>query len=363
MIAVRELGNIIDKTKTNKTLQQVLTPATIMIVSVTASTTTGKEISQEKLDRIVEACDMAVKLNDTKHKIYAYVETRMSFIAPNLSVVLGSSIAAKLMGIVGGLTNLSRIPACNILVLGAPKRNTTGFTTAAGNPHHGYVYQTDLVTKVPPDFRTKAARLVAAKTALLARIDSCREAVDGSQGERLRDEIIHKLEKVQEPPPVKQVKALPAPIVKVQRRRGGKRVRKMKDRMAITEVRKAANRMNFGEIEEDVYQEDLGITLGTLGAGGAGGAGRVRQMAADPKTDARLSKTLQQKLHKHNQLAGGMTTSMRHVAGTASVAFTPAQGLEIVNPMANEKARDAASGTATNRYFGAATPFSKIAKK
>lgn len=38
---LQELGNNIDKSKNNEVLQQILTPATIMVVSVTASTTQG----------------------------------------------------------------------------------------------------------------------------------------------------------------------------------------------------------------------------------------------------------------------------------------------------------------------------------
>jgi len=37
----QELGNNIDRSKNNEVLQQILTPATIMVVSVTASTTQG----------------------------------------------------------------------------------------------------------------------------------------------------------------------------------------------------------------------------------------------------------------------------------------------------------------------------------
>lgn len=37
-------------------------------------------------------------MNDKKLKILEYVESRMSFIAPNLSVVVGPTVAAKLMG-------------------------------------------------------------------------------------------------------------------------------------------------------------------------------------------------------------------------------------------------------------------------
>lgn len=41
VLTVKELGNSLEKAKNNETLQQFLTPATIMVVSVTASTTQG----------------------------------------------------------------------------------------------------------------------------------------------------------------------------------------------------------------------------------------------------------------------------------------------------------------------------------
>lgn len=40
----------------------------------------------------------------------------MHKIAPNLSAVVGTEVAAKLMGVAGGLLALSKIPACNVQV-------------------------------------------------------------------------------------------------------------------------------------------------------------------------------------------------------------------------------------------------------
>lgn len=53
---------------------------------------------------------------------------------------------------------------------------------------------------------------------------------------------------LKEPPPVKFVKPLPKPIDPPRKKRGGKRVRKMKERYAMTELRKQANRLNFAEV-------------------------------------------------------------------------------------------------------------------
>ena len=48
----------------------------------------------------------------------------MHKIAPNLSTVVGSEVAARLMGVAGGLISLSRMPACNVQVGGMQEPST-----------------------------------------------------------------------------------------------------------------------------------------------------------------------------------------------------------------------------------------------
>ncbi|XP_076058438.1 pre-mRNA processing factor 31 [Oratosquilla oratoria] len=352
--AVRELGNDVDKVKNSETLAQILTQATIMVVSVTASTTQGTLLDDEELRAIDEACNMAQDLNTFKMRIFEYVESRMSFIAPNLSAIVGASTAAKLMGAGGGLTNLAKMPSCNVMLIGKQKKTMIGMAQTSMLPHTGFIYHCHIVQETPPDLRAKASRLVAAKATLAARVDSQHGSPNGAQGEALREEVEKKLDKMMEPPPVKAIKPLPAPIDQPGKKRGGRSVRKMKERMAITDLRKAQNRMNFGEIEEDAYQDDLGYTRGQLGKGGAG---KIRKVTVDEKTRVRLSKTLQKEVHRQNTY-GGATTVKRQVAGTASsVAFTPLQGLEIVNPQAAEKKVSQA-----NKYFSNVLGFKNVSK-
>ncbi len=97
-----------------------------------------------------------------------------------------------------------------------------------------------------------------------------------------------------EPPPGKSVKALPVPDEGPKKRRGGRRysictigvyktkwirVRRQKERMAGTELRKAQNRVQFGVAEQEVG-ESLGSTegLGLIGTA----TGKIR-MVADQK--------------------------------------------------------------------------------
>lgn len=351
---VKEIGNDLAQAKTSEVLHQFLTQATIMVVTVTASTTQGELLTDKELQEIQEACTLGIDLNTTKLRIYEYVESRMSFIAPNLSAIIGASTAAKIMGVAGGLTNLSKMPACNVQLLGSQKKMLGGFSQVTTLPHTGFIYHSQFVQDAPPDLRRKAARLVATKCTLAARVDACHEAKAGNIGLTLRQEIEKKLDKLMEPPPVKFVKPLPKPIDPARKKRGGKRVRKMKERYAMTELRKQANRLNFAEIEDDAYQEDLGYTRGTIGKTGTG---RIRMAQVDEKTKVRISKTLQRNLQKQ-QSWGGSSTVKKQVSGTASsVAFTPLQGLEIVNPQAAEK-----NMTETNKYFSNTAGFVKLQK-
>lgn len=69
-----------------------------MVVSVTASTTQGAPLQPEVLQRATDACVMAIELHEMRATIMAYVESRMSLISPNVSILLGASTAAKIMG-------------------------------------------------------------------------------------------------------------------------------------------------------------------------------------------------------------------------------------------------------------------------
>lgn len=270
--AIRAIGAEPDLTKAD--LRSTLPPATVMIVSVTATTSNGRPLAPEKLGKIMEAVDMLLALEDAKRKVYDYVESRMAFLAPNMTVLVGASTAAKLMGAAGGLTALSKIPASNLQVIGANKRTNTGLSILGQERHRGFIYYSDMVSAIPTEFRMKATRILAAKATLAARIDCVREAADGHQGQRLREEVEKKIEKMLEPPPGKSIKPLAAPIEHTSKKRGGRRIRKMKQQYVMTEVRKAANRMAFNVAEEEAMFMDSSEGLGILG-----NTGKVRMKA------------------------------------------------------------------------------------
>ncbi|CAM8970395.1 unnamed protein product [Rhodiola kirilowii] len=231
-------------------LEGILPSAMIMVVSVTASTTSGKPLPEVNLQKTIDACDRALALDEAKKKVLDFVESRMGYIAPNLSAIVGSAVAAKLMGTAGGLSLLAKMPACNVQLLGAKKKNLAGFSTATSQLHIGYIEQTEIFQMTPPPLAMRACRLVAAKSTLAARVDSTRGDPTGKTGRNLKEEIQKKIAKWQEPPPAKQPKPLHVPYLEPKNKRGGRRLRKMKERYATTDMRKLENRMQFGIPEE-----------------------------------------------------------------------------------------------------------------
>lgn len=336
---VKAIGNEMDMTQVE--LDGVLPSATIMVVSVTGSTTNGQPLSKEDLDKTFEACDRAMQLDADKRKLVTLVESRMDKTAPNLSAVLGPEIAARLMGVAGGLAALSKMPSCNVQVLGAKRKTTAGFSNAAavkaGDLHAGFIFQCDVIQrKTPPPLRSKAARLVGGKCTLMARVDAFGQDPTGEMGRKMHAEVLKKIEKWQEPPPAKTNKPLPIPGGEAKKRRGGKRLRAMKERYGDSDMRKAANRIGFNIVQEEIGYEGEG--LGTLGtsAGMAAASGKLRVQAKAQKL--RLGKKDQQTLAKYGA-SGGATNGM-----SSSLAFTPIQGIELANPQREASERQS-SGT------------------
>jgi U4/U6 small nuclear ribonucleoprotein PRP31 len=95
-----------------------------------------------------------------------------------------------------------------------------------------------------------------------------------------RADIEKKIGVLIQPPPSKKIKALPAPDDAPKKRRGGKRARMAKERMATSELRKSQNRMAFGEAEEEVgYGDEETVGLGLIG----GKTGKIRAAKADTR--------------------------------------------------------------------------------
>ena len=89
----------------------------------------------------------------------------------------------------------------------------------------------------------------------------------------------------------------------------------MRERYGLTDVRKAANRMNFNQPEEEYMDGEDTVGLGVLGKEGSG---RLRVAAREQKQ--KMSAKTAKKYAKQAGYKSGLQTS-----GLASLAFTPVQ--------------------------------------
>ncbi|KAI9755643.1 MAG: U4/U6-U5 snRNP complex subunit prp31 [Candelina submexicana] len=339
------------------TLKSVLDGPSLMVVTVEATTTRGQPMTEPELKTVLRACEMTLSLDRAKKTLTDYVQSRMNLFAPNLTALIGSLTAAQLLNFAGGLTGLAKTPACNLPPLGSKKQSQTGFATNVGVRQQGFLYHSPIIRGIPNDLKRQAMRIVSAKVVLAARVDRVHQSPDGSLGEEVKQSCLDRLYKLTEPPPNKGPRALPAPDDKPSRKRGGRRARKAKEATAMTDLRKAQNRMAFGKEEKEV---GYGTGEGTKGLGMIGQAneGRIRSLQVDQRTKAKLSKSNKgwgaatpiggtssslrgfgqgagnaSVLRAHGLRSAGVGSTAGAGAGTASsLAFTPVQGLELVDP-------------------------------
>ena len=341
--AVQAIGNEEDLTKAK--LDSILPHGTVVVISMTASTTKGRKLSDEAWSRVQEACELVYELEQARRKILKYVESRMSIIAPNLSKVVGSRVATKLLGVAGGLTGLAKIPACNVGLLGASRKAPTGLSTAFSGRHQGFIIQAPLIQNTPEEYHRQANRIVSAKALLAARVDAGGSDRYGIYGAKMLQELTKKLEKLQEPPPAKLVKALPVPKEGGnKKRRGGRRARKLKEMNGMTDLRKMQNRVRFGEQEEEAGAFDETVGMGMISS--KGDSGRIRaQSGQATSAKAKMSKRNQDRINTlktSRSGAGALESVGGESSGTASsLSFTPVQGIELVDPSRQRKVDDA----------------------
>jgi U4/U6 small nuclear ribonucleoprotein PRP31 len=318
---VKIIGNETDMTLVESELLGLIPQTTILTISVTATTTVGKPLPPDELKRAFDGCDAIIELEEGKRNVYEYIESRMAFIAPNLSGLVGTAIAARLMAIAGGLPELSKIPACNFQVLGARKKTLDGFARIAADMHSGLLAFTEIAQTAPRQLRPRAVKVLAGRAALCARVDAFFEDPEGNTGRKYVEEILAKIKKWQEPPPVKKRKALAAPLQEYRKKRGGKRRRAEKAKYEVTDVQKAKNKVSFGkaEVTDDYTGEGMGMV-------GQAGSGRLTVKKKDTqKLKKHLSRKTQARLHRVK--SGEQTSGM-----ASSIAFTPIQGIELVAP-------------------------------
>ena len=242
---------------------------------ILSSSNVVKINSEKKSLEIKEKYTKILDLFDKKTTLLNFISNNMKYLAPNLTLLLGAEIAAKLVTEAGGLYELAKTPSGNILNMGRHELNLEGFSTM-NRYNNGYLTELKEYKDSIDSMKIKVLRRYANKTALAARKDTFlnKSRNNESYGEEMKKLIAEKVEKIKNDKQPVLKKPLPRPDDKPSRKRGGKRVRGIKKKFELTEVRKLKNRMKFGEPEAEY--RDTGIGFGMLGIGGIGSTLRLQ---------------------------------------------------------------------------------------
>lgn len=144
-------------------------------IRAAAEISMGSEMLEYDMVNINNLCEQIVLSAKHRDQLNKYLENRMLAIAPNLSVLVGELVGARLIAHSGSLINLAKQPASTIQILGAEKALFRALKTKKDTPKYGLIYHTPLVGKATTKNKGKISRMLAAKAALAIRVDALGE--------------------------------------------------------------------------------------------------------------------------------------------------------------------------------------------
>jgi len=253
-------------------LSDLLPNSSIIALILGLSVTTGTLLSEDELAFCLSKCEEAQTLSTNRNNILLYLEKQMSNLAPNITSLMGSFLAVRLILHAGGLESLALMPSQNIMLLGSDLDKSAKFSSgfamkaSGGGKGYGVLFSSELVQTTQPAHRIRAIRLLSGKCSLAARCDYQRvkngiglatETEPDAVGRQLRQLVVNSIVKAQTPPPAPIKKTLPVPEEQPRKKRGGKRHRRNKEKYGITEIQKKRNRLGFGlEAQGDYDQQE-----------------------------------------------------------------------------------------------------------
>nr|XP_006130811.2 nucleolar protein 58 [Pelodiscus sinensis] len=167
-------------------------------VKTAAEISMGTEVSEEDINNILHLCNQVIDISEYRTQLYDYLKNRMMAIAPNLTVMVGELVGARLIAHAGSLLNLAKHPASTVQILGAEKALFRALKTKRDTPKFGLIYHASLVGQSAAKNKGKISRMLAAKTALTIRYDALGEDSSAEMGAENRLKVETRLRHLEE---------------------------------------------------------------------------------------------------------------------------------------------------------------------
>merc|ERR1712157_442187 len=151
------------------------------------------DISPVDLLNIDMFASRVIGLTDYRKELSAYLQNKMSLVAPNLATLIGDTVGARLISHAGSLTNLAKAPASTVQILGAEKALFRALKTRGNTPKYGLIFHSSFISRASSKCKGRISRYLANKCALSARIDAFSEFITAEYGKAMNKQVEERL--------------------------------------------------------------------------------------------------------------------------------------------------------------------------
>lgn len=145
------------------------------------------------MDNVTTFASKVVSLANYRKTLHSYLVSKMGIVAPNLGVLIGEMVGARLISHAGSLTNLSKYPASTVQILGAEKALFRALKTKSNTPKYGLIYHASAIGRASQKNKGRISRFLANKCSIASRIDNFSEAPTTRFGEALKSQVEERL--------------------------------------------------------------------------------------------------------------------------------------------------------------------------
>jgi nucleolar protein 58 len=194
--AVKLMGMRTNAVKTD--FSDILTEDEEEKLKEAAEISMGTEISDDDITNISYLCEQVIDMTEYRAQLHEYLKNRIFTIAPNLSVLVGELVAARLISHAGSLMNLAKHPASTVQILGAEKALFRALKKHQATPKYGLIYHAQIIGQTGTKLKGRMSRVLAAKASLCTRVDALGEELTAELGTEHRAKVMMRLKAYEE---------------------------------------------------------------------------------------------------------------------------------------------------------------------
>ena len=153
-----------------------------------------EDINPEDLEIMNNYAKSIHELQKSRKNIENFIDHKMESIAPNLRLLVGPTLGAKLISHAGGIKRLALYPSSTVQIMGAEKALFRHLKSGDRPPKYGLIYQHPQVRGAKWWNRGKIARMLAGRISLAVRRDVFTKTFDENVFEEFKAQV-EKIEK------------------------------------------------------------------------------------------------------------------------------------------------------------------------